>query len=92
MVPLLKLCIDADADDIFKILEYCSWCNSGAGGSSGNFVCTPSVIMMLMTGCYNVQNPAGGFLYEGLPGVEEPVFDPDALEIPNVSNVWKKQK
>ncbi|MDO5410894.1 MAG: alanine/glycine:cation symporter family protein [Lachnospiraceae bacterium] len=34
------------------------------------FVCTPSVIMMLMTGCYNVQNPAGGFLYEGLPGVE----------------------
>lgn len=34
------------------------------------FVCTPSVIMMLMTGCYNVQNPAGGFLHEGLPGVE----------------------
>lgn len=34
------------------------------------FVCTPSVIMMLMTGCYNVQNPAGGFLHEGLPGVD----------------------
>lgn len=34
------------------------------------FVCTPSVIMMLMTGCYNVQNPQGGFLYEGLPGIE----------------------
>ncbi|MDO4275579.1 MAG: alanine/glycine:cation symporter family protein [Eubacteriales bacterium] len=33
------------------------------------FVCTTSAIMMLMTGCYNVSDGAGGFLYEGLPGV-----------------------
>ena len=34
------------------------------------FVCTPSAIMMLMTGCYNVSDGNGGLLYEGLPGVE----------------------
>lgn len=34
------------------------------------FVCTPSAIMMLMTGCYNVSDGNGGFLYEGLPGVD----------------------
>ena len=34
------------------------------------FVCTPSAIMMLMTGCYNVSDGKGGFLFEGLPGVE----------------------
>lgn len=34
------------------------------------FVCTPSAIMMLMTGCYNVTDGKGGFLFEGLPGVE----------------------
>ncbi len=34
------------------------------------FVCTPSAIMMLMTGCYNVSDGTGGLLYEGLPGVE----------------------
>lgn len=33
------------------------------------FVCTTSAIMMLMTGCYNVSDGAGGLLYEGLPGV-----------------------
>lgn len=33
------------------------------------FVCTPSVIMMLMTGCYNVQGTDGVLLHEGLPGV-----------------------
>ena len=32
-------------------------------------VCTPSAIMMLMTGCYNVSDGAGGLLYEGLAGV-----------------------
>ena len=34
------------------------------------FVCTPSAIMMLMTGCYNVSDGSGALLYEGLPGVE----------------------
>lgn len=34
------------------------------------FVCTTSAIMMLMTGCYNVSDGSGGFLYEGLPGME----------------------
>ncbi len=34
------------------------------------FVCTPSAIMMLVTGCYNVVSPEGVLLYEGLPGVE----------------------
>lgn len=34
------------------------------------FVCTPSAIMMLMTGCYNVSDGSGVLLYEGLPGVE----------------------
>lgn len=29
-----------------------------------------SAIMMLMTGCYNVSDGKGGFLFEGLPGVE----------------------
>ena len=33
------------------------------------FVCTTSAVMMLMTGCYNVSDGAGGVLYEGLPGV-----------------------
>mgnify|MGYP004458543541 CR=1 FL=1 len=33
------------------------------------FVCTPSAIMMLMTGCYNVSDGKGGLLFEGLPGV-----------------------
>ncbi len=32
------------------------------------FVCTTSAIMMLMTGCYNVQGENGGLIYEGLPG------------------------
>ncbi len=33
------------------------------------FVCTATAIMILSTGAYNVANPAGGFLVEGLPGV-----------------------
>ena len=33
------------------------------------FVCTATSIMILSTGAYNVANPVGGFLVEGLPGV-----------------------
>lgn len=34
------------------------------------FVCTATALMILFTGAYNVQNPAGGFLVEHIPGVE----------------------
>ena len=34
------------------------------------FVCTTSAIMMLMTGCYNVQGNDGSLIYEGLKGVD----------------------
>lgn len=33
------------------------------------FVCTATAIMILSTGAYNVQNLAGGFIVENLPGV-----------------------
>lgn len=33
------------------------------------FVCTTSAIMMLMTGCYNVQGADGELIYEGIKGV-----------------------
>lgn len=33
-------------------------------------VCTTSAFMILLTGCYNVVGPAGGFLFEGMPGKE----------------------
>ncbi len=34
------------------------------------FVCTATGLMMLITGMYNVEDGAGGYLYEGLQGVE----------------------
>lgn len=34
------------------------------------FVCSATAFMVLITGKYNVVNPAGGFLANGLPGVE----------------------
>ncbi|MFP8966760.1 alanine/glycine:cation symporter family protein [Pokkaliibacter sp. CJK22405] len=34
------------------------------------FVCTATALMILLTGAYNVVNPAGGFLVENLKGVE----------------------
>lgn len=34
------------------------------------FVCSATGLMMLITGMYNVENGAGGYLYEGLKGVE----------------------
>ncbi|ERJ13397.1 alanine/glycine:cation symporter family protein [Haloplasma contractile] len=33
------------------------------------FICTSTAFMILITGKFNVANPEGGFLYEGLPGV-----------------------
>ncbi|SFC48659.1 alanine or glycine:cation symporter, AGCS family [Parapedobacter composti] len=34
------------------------------------FVCTATAFMILFTGAYNVQSPAGGYLVEQLPGAE----------------------
>lgn len=34
------------------------------------FVCTATALMILFTGKYNVQNPAGGYLVEHIPGAE----------------------
>lgn len=34
------------------------------------FVCSATGIMVLVTGCYNVEDASGSYLYEGLPGVE----------------------
>ncbi|WP_028456432.1 alanine/glycine:cation symporter family protein [Chitinilyticum litopenaei] len=34
------------------------------------FVCSATAFMILITGKYNVANPAGGFLFSGLPGIE----------------------
>lgn len=34
------------------------------------FVCTATGIMVLVTGCFNVEDGAGGYLYQGLQGVE----------------------
>ncbi|KXG76158.1 alanine/glycine:cation symporter family protein [Thermotalea metallivorans] len=34
------------------------------------FVCSATAFMILITGMYNINNPAGGFLVENIPGVE----------------------
>lgn len=34
------------------------------------FVCTATALMILFTDAYNVQNPAGGYLVENIPGVQ----------------------
>lgn len=34
------------------------------------FVCTATALMILFTGAYNVQNPAGGYHVENIPGVQ----------------------
>ncbi|MGX9987390.1 alanine/glycine:cation symporter family protein [Soonwooa purpurea] len=34
------------------------------------FVCSATALMILFTGMYNVQNPAGGFITENIPGVK----------------------
>ena len=45
------------------------------------FVCSATAFMILLTGAYNVQNPAGGFIVENLPGVAiGPVFTQRAVD------------
>lgn len=34
------------------------------------FVCSATGLMVLVTGCFNVENGAGGYLYQGLAGIE----------------------
>lgn len=34
------------------------------------FVCSATAFMILITGMYNINNPAGGFLVENIPGVD----------------------
>lgn len=44
------------------------------------FVCTATALMILFTGKYNTKNPAGGFLVENLPQIEEgPAFTQHAI-------------
>lgn len=55
------------------------------------FVCTATALMILVTGKYNVVGPDGGFLYEGLPGVETgPVFTQMAIDtvLPGVGSTF----
>ncbi|KRQ86347.1 Amino-acid carrier protein AlsT [Caloramator mitchellensis] len=45
------------------------------------FVCSATAFMILITGKYNVHNPAGGFFVENLPGIEYgPAFTQKAVE------------
>lgn len=45
------------------------------------FVCSATGFMVLMTGCYNIAGPDGGFLYEGMKGVEAgPVYTQAAID------------
>ncbi|SHJ05697.1 alanine or glycine:cation symporter, AGCS family [Geosporobacter subterraneus DSM 17957] len=45
------------------------------------FVCSATAFMILITGSYNINNPAGGFLVEKLPGVKiGPAFTQKAVE------------
>ncbi len=45
------------------------------------FVCTATAIMILITGSYNVVDPAGGFIVDNLPGVADgPAFTQAAVE------------
>jgi|SRR5680860_57118 len=50
------------------------------------FVCTATAIMILSTNAFNVENPAGGFLTEHLPGVTYGNFTQEAFNtfIPGV--------
>lgn len=44
-------------------------------------VCSATAFLIISTGMYNVENPAGGFLYEGLPGAEVgPTYAQSAVE------------
>lgn len=45
------------------------------------FVCTATGLMVLITGCYNIVDPNGAVLHEGLPGVEAgPVYTQLAID------------
>ena len=45
------------------------------------FVCTATGLMILMTGCFNIQAPDGSMLHNGLPGVEAgPVYTQMAID------------
>ncbi|WP_432663490.1 alanine/glycine:cation symporter family protein [Wukongibacter baidiensis] len=45
------------------------------------FVCSATGFMILITGMYNVENPAGGFIREALPGVGiGPIYTQKAVE------------
>lgn len=45
------------------------------------FVCSATGFMILITGMYNVHNPAGGFIFENLPGLEiGPTYTQRAVE------------
>ncbi|WP_026896195.1 alanine/glycine:cation symporter family protein [Clostridiisalibacter paucivorans] len=45
------------------------------------FVCSATAFMILITGMYNVENPAGGFIVNNLPGIEiGPVYTQKAME------------
>ncbi|MFD1630761.1 alanine/glycine:cation symporter family protein [Pseudopedobacter beijingensis] len=53
------------------------------------FVCSSTAFIILFTGKYNVKNPAGGFLLEQLPGIEEgPAFTQAAVasHFPSIGN------
>jgi alanine or glycine:cation symporter, AGCS family len=55
------------------------------------FVCSATAFMILLTGKYNVNDPAGGFLHEGLPGVETgPAFTQAAVDsvIPGIGGAF----
>lgn len=43
------------------------------------FVCTATAIMILSTGQYNVENPAGGFITELIPGIVKGNFTQSAV-------------
>jgi AGCS family alanine or glycine:cation symporter len=55
------------------------------------FVCTATALMILLTGAYNVADPAGGFITERLPGVVHgPGFTQAAVDsvIPGVGGAF----
>ncbi|SPZ85668.1 Na+/alanine symporter [Sphingobacterium multivorum] len=55
------------------------------------FVCTATALMILFTGQYNVENPAGGFLVQHLPATEMgPAFTQQAVShhFPSIGNAF----
>lgn len=45
------------------------------------FICTATAFMILITGMYNVRDAVGGFLYQGLPGIDAgPAYAQKAIE------------